>query len=425
MCSLMKNSGTALLAIIFCTSLVLAPPIVLPFFNFKFQFVDFLMPILLGIIIYKRWIVNWRLNYVIMLLCIIPIIIVSIIINKQFSAINDYFEIYRIITFILVFIFFKETYNSKWFGIIWEVIFVLLLILNLFHFHNILNFNQFVMPIYCGSENYHLTHFGLNSLMQPATKRMLGLLANPNNNAILFILFTIRFLPKHRWNTKEMIFFFLGLIAILACQSRTGFLAFAVVFFTNYIISKISWKQMVVQILSVFLISWLFLTYSIFDYAGTNNNGNINTTSDYLLTLTGGEAFTSSSVKGRLQIWKELTQQILQKPVFGHSPRKNYFYENKLYAENGYILWTWRYGIVGLIAFVSIFLLPVKKIFNNIRSTIEAKHFLLVIITFLITNLTNSPLSHTTLSLLFFIFAGVFYNQINLPKNEPLIQNNS
>jgi len=408
MCSFKKISGLEILAIAFCVALVLAPPIIFPFFNFKFQVVDFLMPILLGIIICNKWYKNWRFPYIILLLAIIPVILVSIVVNRQFSAINDYFEIYRIFTFIVVFIFFKEVYNPRWFGVMWDILFLLLLIVNLLHFHNILNFNQIVMPIYCGADNYHLTHFGLNSLMQPATKRMIGLLANPNNNAILFILFSIRYLPKNKWGTKEILFFFAGLIAILACQSRTGFLAFFVVFFVNYLITKISWKQILLQTGSVFLISWLFLTCNFFVYSGAETHS-----SDYLLSLAGGNAYTSTSVKGRLQIWQELTQQILQKPIFGHAPQKNYFYANKLYAENGYILWAWRYGMIGLTAFVAIFLLPVRKILQKISSSIEARHFVLVIITFLITNLTNSPLSHPTLSLMFFIFAGVFYKEVN------------
>jgi O-antigen ligase len=267
------------------------------------------------------------------------------------------------------------------------------------------------MPVFCGEANHHLTHFGFNSLMQPATKRMIGILANPNDNAILFILFSIRYLPKIKWKTKEMLFFFAGLIAILACQSRTGFLAFAVVFCVNYLIAQISWKQIILQVASLFLVSWLFLTFDFFNFKNLTNTEEVSHNSDYLLSLINSNAFTSTSVKGRLQVWQELSFQFLQKPIFGHAPQKNYFYENRLYAENGYLLWAWRYGILGLTAFVALFVLPVKKCIKNIRSTLEAKHFLMVIITFLITNLTNSPLSHTTLSLLFFIFAGVFYSK--------------
>jgi len=417
---LKTNFFTTTLAILFCVALLLPPPIVFPLFNFKFQAVDFLMPVLLGVIVINRWYKNWNENYVKLLVCIIPVILISIFLNRQFKAINDYFEIYRIFTYLVVFIFFKELYKPKWFNSTFDILFVILLVFNLLHFHNIFHFNQIVMPVYCGEDNHHLTHFGLNSLLQPATKRMLGTLANPNNNAILFIMLTIRYLPKTKWNMREILFFTAGLIAILSSQSRTGFLAFSVIFFVNYCFTQISWKPLIIQIAGVCLVSWIFLTFNFF---GNYNHTVVQNNSDYLLSLTNSSTFTSSSIQARWRIWQELTLQFLQKPIFGHAPQKNYFYANQLYAENGYILWAWRYGIFGLAAFVALFLLPIKKIIQNIRTSIEAKQLLLVIIIFIITNLTNSPLSHTTLSLMFFIFVGIFYCQYYHSKNEAVNQN--
>jgi O-antigen ligase len=222
-----------------------------------------------------------------------------------------------------------------------------------------------------------------------------------------------------------MLFFFAGVIAILATQSRTGFVAFVVVFCVNYFGAKIKWQPMVIQIAVVCVVSWIFLlgNYNFGITKVTNNE--LNNNSDYLLSLMNRNALTSSSISGRLRVWYDLMHQFLQKPVFGHAPQKNHFYENHLHADNGYILWAWRYGITGFAAFVAIFLLPVRKIIQKLRASIEAKQFLLVIITFIITNLTNSPLSNTTLSLLFFIFAGVFYCQYYHSKNEDVYQNNT
>jgi len=412
-----KESVLTILSITFCILLLLAPPISLSYFTFKFQAVDFLMPVLLGIILINKWYKNWSIHYTKLLLAIIPVILIAIFLNRQSTAINDYFEIYRIITFLMVFIFFKETYNPKWFGATWDILFVILLIFNLFHFHNIAHFNQVVMPVYCGENNCHLTHFGLNSLFQPSTKRMLGTLANPNNNAIFFILLSIRYLPKVKWSKKEILFFVAGLLAVLATQSRTGFITFGIVFCANYFFSQITWKKIILQIAGVVCIAWLFLT---FNFIGdmTNNNSN------YLLSLAQINVWETSSWQIRLQIWQELTQQFFQKPVFGHAPQKNYFYAHHLHAENSYILWAWQYGIIGLAAFLALFLAPLKEIIQKFRSSMEAKQFLLVIITFLITSITNSPLSHTTLSLLFFIFAGIFYGQYYHLENAVFQQNN-
>jgi hypothetical protein len=403
---------------------VLAPPITLPYFPFKFQIVDFLMPVLAGLIIYNKWYKNWTLLYVKNFLFLIGVIALSILINKQWAAINDWFEIYRVIKYGLAFLFFKEYLPTKINTKIVDIVFICLLLINFLHYHHFLHFNQIVMPLYCGEDSSHLTFFGLNSAGLPAVKRMLGTMGNPNDNAILFLFFMLFYLPKEKWKIKDICFFVLCLIAFLACQSRTSLVAFFAIIVVNFIFTKIQWHKIMMysSIILVVICSFFFIDIStkfhttspILADVDLYTFDNYGVSINYSLTLFDGTALKSGSWNFRIKIWKHFLSQIITKPVLGHAPQKNYFYQHQLYFENEYILFLWRYGILGLVSFLGFYLIPVKKMIKNVYSSEISKNTLLLMIVFAICGLTNVPLTNTTLSLLFFSYLGIFYN----PKNE-------
>jgi len=415
-----KEKYHKLIFFIFIFSLLLIPPIHLPWFRFKFQLVDFFMPFFIGLIVVNKWYKNWLLFNVKNLIFLAAIALISILINN-YCAINDYFEIYRLFTFICIFIVFKEIYNPQFTNLTIDVIFICLLIFNFLHYHNLFNFNGIVMPLYCGQESPHLFFFGLNSALAPATKRMLGTLGNPNNNAILFLFFNIWYFPKKKWSIKEIIFFFLSVIAVCSCQSRTGIVAFTAVFLLNFIFAKIKWWKMILQSTAVMLVCFLFFnTNNLLDFSflGQYKQTRKKENKDYVLA--DWNAFNGTSWKTRLKIWEELFEQTLEKPIIGHAPQKNYFYHNKLYAENEYIFMAWRYGFLGLIFYLLIFIIPLKDTFCFARSQLEARRILLFIVVFLIAAITNVPLSNTILSLLFFSYLGIFYSQRKDENHEIL-----
>jgi len=433
---------------IFLACLVLAPPLQILDFRFKFQIIDFFMPIFLCMIIYNKWIKNWKLLYVKNFLFFIVVIILSILINKQWAVVNDWFEVYRVLKYLLIFIIFKELSSAKINTTITDVIFICLIIFNFLHYHNIFNFNQLIMPLYCG-DSVHLNSFGLNSIGLPSTKRMIGTLSNPNNNAILFLIFMLFYLPKEKWKIKDVCFFVLCLIAFFACQSRTSLIAFFAIIIANFIIIRIKWQKvfihsgLIILVATVFFYnhtitdffhSKYFVTSPVTDTLSTVSSVTESVdepiikpitkpaTTDYSLTLLDGTAVKSTSWKHRTVLWKEYFTQVLDCPLIGHAPKKNYFYENELYFENEYVLVLWRYGILGFIAFIGFYLIPVKKIFKTIRSSEASKNTLLLMMIFAICGLTNVPLLNTTLSLLFFSYLGIFYSQKN-EKNENMAQN--
>lgn len=398
----------------FLLALLFVPPISLQGLSFKVQIIDFLFPFMSVWIIWKKRAV-FKLAYLRNLIIFIGVVVASILLNWRQNSFNDLFEIYDILKFILVFIVFKEIYQPKVKRIGFDIAFVLLLLFNLFHYHNIFGFNEVVMPYFCGNRSIHLITFGYNSIGEPATKRMLGIVGNPNNNAILFLIFLILYLPKKGWSTKEMIFFYVSVIAVSACQSRTGIIAFALIFIFNFILIKLKWWKVLIHssIVTLFLLMFFNLNvlseYFHLDFLTFKKQNK-----DYAMSLFNEEGFQGTSWQKRLEIWETLLKESTQKPILGHGPQKNHFYATQLYSENEYVLVVWRYGIVGLMVFLFIFIIPIRNVLKNARVDIEAKNALMLILLFMVSSITNVPLSNTILAPLFFILMGSYYSQYQL-----------
>ena len=122
---------------------------------------------------------------------------------------------------------------------------------------------------------------------------------------------------------------------------------------------------------------------------------------------------------GRYEIWQHLWKMIVKKPVFGHGPYKEYFYDNMLYAENEFIFMAWRYGFVGLMYFLIISLSMVILSYKN-RRLDWGMNILLILVVYGVTAMTNLPFSATTLNMLLGISIGIFYSEIrtNLHQNS-------
>jgi len=391
------------------------------------------------------------LLYVKNILFLMGVITLSILINKQWWRVNDWFEIYKVFKYFLVFILFKELCPPKINTVIIDVLFVCLLIFNFLHYHNIFDFNQIVMPLYCGEDSRNLLFFGLytDGSGLPGPKRMIGTLENPNENAILFLIFMLFYLPKEKWKIKDVSFFVLCLVAFLACQSRTALVAFFILITVHFVINKIKWQKVVVHsglillVMTVFFYNHVFIDFFHSRFTESVTSPIDSTTilvttpidsvsisipvpinvvkppvKEYSTTLLDGTAFKSNSWTYRLKLWKGFLSQFLDRPIIGHAPQKNY--DRWLYFDNEYILFLWRYGLLGFVAYIGFYLIPMRKVLKTIRSSELSKNTLLLILIFATCGLTNVPLSHTTLSLLFFSLLGVFYAQKHNYQNEKL-----
>lgn len=318
------------------------------------------------------------------------IILLSILLNARAGMLRDYFEILKLVKYCILMLFsflfidkINFTKTIKW-------IFAFILLFNFLHYIDFLGFNKHIQ-IYYGNE-IHILGFGLNSLGQPDTKRILGTVGNPNNNAILFLFFVITFFPEKEFTWKDKMFFYLSILGILACQSRTGFIALGVIYGIAAIVLKCNLRTFVIDMATIACL-YLFLFLM----------GNI-----YLSTL-AGNMLKQNSVRSRMETWNMLFEMIKQKPLLGWSPYKEYIDQNKIYPEGEYVFISWKYGALGLIAHLAWLLHTGIQSWRK-KTNREAFNLFLFTVVLLITSITNTPLHDQVILSIFAVMTGAFFN---------------
>ena len=358
---------------------------------------DIILPLILYRILHSR--LYFFDRYIWLFLIFAIYIFFTIAINNRLWSLRDYFEIYKIGKFLLIVIFARNVLKSNFikFNLLIKVTFIVLLIFNFAHYFNLFNFNQNV-EIYYATNEIHLTTFGLDSLGNPAVRRMIGTFGNPNDNAILFLFFFVYFLAKSNIFSfkKAPIFMYLSFLCILLTQSRTGFIACVSVYIFWSFYTRQNIKTSLINIF--FFITSFFIAFS---FSPLSLNYYVNT-SPVLVE--------NNSVLGRLDVWEHLIKMIVQKPFFGYGPNKDYFYNNNLYPESEYVLYTWRYGFFGLVLYFGWLLLPLYKTMSFAKSH---SFYIMLVIIIGINALTNCPLSNPKILLLFAISIGYYYAEMD------------
>ena len=399
--------------------------------------VDFLLPVI-GLIVLLRWHEIQFKKVAVFLLIFAAFIFLTIVVNDRLRYLSDHFEIYKLIKFgLLIFLF--SFINPDTFYRFWiKPLFLALVFFNLLHYFDIFDINTFLEQVYFGNHNY--TEFGLNSAGLPVSKRMMGFTANPNNNAVIFSIFAIIFIPKKDVTWKGFILFSIAVVMVFLCQSRTALFSFVLILLTYGALNFKAYKRLILLVVfsgaSILLANVITLTtvgvgtpvnmemvrkfekrypYLHWDEAqqlfiNANIPGGIDNRDQYtyLESMAHGEFIEGSSMMGRYEIWAHLWQMIKKKPFFGHGPYKEYFYENVLYAENEFIFMTWRYGFIGLFIYLGLFAALTWLAFKH-RKLDSGMNLLLVIILYSCTSLTNLPFAAITLNMLLGIMIGCFY----------------
>jgi hypothetical protein len=365
---------------------------------FTIRVEDIILPfIAILILIRKKIIIN---KYIYLLIFFGIYIFITILINARWGCYRDYFEIYKLIKFVIFLLFFRWmiSQESKWVFPFFSMIFAALFIFNILHFFDVFHFNKFIEPFY--AEPIQLDTFGLNSLGQPDTKRMLGTMGNPNDNAVLFLFFSTLCAPRKSNNIWKQIIFFGSYLCILACQSRTGFIAFGIIFIVNCFFSNLSLKKILIDIGIIAVITCSFMWIE---------------ASGYLQSLANSNFYKSDSLLGRYEVWQHLWQMIKLKPVFGYGPFKEYFYDHHLYPDSEYFLMTWRYGFIGLIFYLLFLAFPFYlKGLRKITTEDPMKRFsFLFAIVILVVSLTNNPISEPRILLMFSFALAVFFYKVD------------
>jgi O-antigen ligase len=231
---------------------------------------------------------------------------------------------------------------------------------------------------------------------------MLGFSGNPNINSIVFAFFSILFYPRKHKGWQEIIWFVIAVLMLFLCQSRTNLLALVMMFLFTIFYKRSESKYM---IRVVFIVVGVYL------------GSMLVASNSYLNSLFVQKINNHSSLMGRMEVWNHLWEMIKEKPLFGHGPNKDYFYDNGLYAENEFVLQTWRYGFIGLAVFVSLIFTPMIKAFKNSTKEYSLEIIQLTIF-YIINSLTNNPFTDRTTIILFAIMVGFFLNNVNTENSH-------
>lgn len=390
---LVSNKLKLIVAGLIMASVLLLPEIKLSSSLPTIQFIDIMLPFVMLILFIERKYIELSKFYYIAI-AFFFFILGTIFLNNRQDSLRDFFELYKLIKWVVVALFFTRVDLLIFTKHYIKPIFVLVVLANMLHYFNLFNFNYIVEHYYAGG--VHIKTFGLNSLGQPTYKRMLGLSANPNINSIVFAFFSILFYPRKHKKNSEIAWFVVAVLMLFLCQSRTNLLALVLMFLFTIFYKRSESKYMIRIVLIV---------------AGVYLGSMIIASNSYLNSLFIEKFNNHASVMGRMEVWSHLWEMIKEKPFFGHGPNKDYFYDNGLFAENEFVLQTWRYGFFGLAIFVSLILTPMIKSFFNTSKTYSLEIIQLTIF-YIINSLTNNPFTDRITVILFAIMVGMFFNNL-------------
>lgn len=363
-----------------------------------FQLTDFLLPII-GILLFPKFILVKKEWWFLWIALYAGYMLLPILINCRIKQWNDYFELYKVLKLGMIFLLFRFISTQSLYTLI-AGSFIALALINVLHFYNVFYINDLLTYTY--GDSIHFKLFGRDSLGNPAVKRMLGTMGNPNTNALMFLFFTIYFMPLEK-NIIHRILCFLALFMVFLCQSRTSLLAAGLVIMAMILLSQKDGVKGAIWNITISVGLYgiaTMLATSFFKYSSYSNS------------LIDGSALYSSSLRSRWETWGILWDMIKTKPLFGYGPYKSYFTAHQLYAENEYLLIWWRYGVFGLLIYLGLFLLPFWELFRRKFNTISGKAMIMIGV-MLISAMANNPLTERSISVLF-----IFLLASGLPKSK-------
>ncbi len=420
----LKKALPVLAAVIFI-SVLFFPSVSLGKSLPKIELIDLLIPFIALYVFYRRKeIVNRNIIYI--LLGFSAYILLTMGINGRLGVLRDYFEIFKLLKIVIILALFSMTGASQIVKKLIKPVFIGLVLVNIIHYFNLFQINEFLDQYFMGGGRYSI--FGLDSAGHQTFKRMIGLLGNPNDNAIVFMIFSIFFFPRKEVNAKSLMWFLTALVMMFLCQSRTALFALLPMLITYMLLIRKNAKLMLATF-GVSCLSFILafgITKSTVKIGVPSKYAILNDSTDstftaakttYLESVVGGNLSQSQSVKGRLETWEHLWRMIKKKPVFGHAPYKEYFYDTHIYAESEYILIIWRYGFIGLVIYL-VFLIALLRQSIKGRELEYGPRLMLLIVLLLVTGLTNVPFGNKTILVLLAIMIGLFYNELNSQKSE-------
>lgn len=323
--------------------------------------------------------------------------------NGRLAIVSDYFEYYKLAKYGLFVILSFTIFNTcqHWpSDRLVLLAFGMLLTFNLANYIDLQGFNRVVMPWYASADR--IASFGQDSMGNPATRRMLGTMGNPNGNGILWSLVAAYFLSRQGAKIYHLPLFLVSLAMVILSGSRTAFVGVLVMVLLYWLSGRRSAGQLALFSAAVALAFAVVVIFKI----------------QYISMLWTTDLSENPSWLARLDIWEQLWEMIKRSLLIGYGPNKEFFYQHDIYSENEYLLMAWRYGIPGLLMYLGLFLIPTFQSLKS-RDSEAPRLVIMASAVMAISALTNNPFSEPRLMALYALVAGAFYAQKRNAAESP------
>ncbi|MGE5553671.1 MAG: O-antigen ligase family protein [Betaproteobacteria bacterium] len=238
-----------------------------------------------------------------------------------------------------------------------------------FSFTQVFNFfsvNSWLSPVYISASQV----LNLDPSREWYQRRATATLGNPNDLATMMIVvfWLLETAASERRSKAVWIGSTLVLATLSLTQSRTGLIAFFVGYAAYLLLGPSSVKRRVTG--AFVLISLAILVFSGF--------------LPYLAAL-GKGGLETHSFQLRMQVWTLIMDQVIQSPLVGIGPAKASL---SIYVDNEYLLYLYRYGILGLVILLTFYFSIGYWAYRNQHTPYRAVFWILI--SLLVVNLTNT-----------------------------------
>ncbi|MFV1882893.1 MAG: O-antigen ligase family protein [Balneola sp.] len=318
---------------------------------------------------------------------------------------RDFFELITLSKYLLVYIVVSNfTLTKKELGNVFWIILILIAFSGLFglvQYFGILSIDEFTAPIYLSERAYIVND------------RLTGTFKNPNSYSVVLVLghviaSVLLMFEKNRSKKVFLIFFIVFfLICLLFSNSRTMIAAY--LFITSLLfLAAIYFRGVKVRYLLFIFGIMIIITLGV-----------ISTLSDqFILRLKSGTDILGDESFGmRVIIWFLNLKLFLESPFLGWGPAKDLY---TTIVDSEYILILRRYGILGFIFYLMLFLYPLYVALKSMKKRMSPESLIIsiAIITFLITCLTNSILHNIQTMDFWIVLLALFLGEIDAKESN-------
>lgn len=295
--------------------------------------------------------------------------------NGYKIVVNDIFELYKILVYVLTFIVVVNLVTSEDDKIRFlkslNIFIVISNVVSFTQYYNLFNLNVRYIKYIAPTQQRAL---------MPGYKwpRVVGLSNNPNVYAYIVVIGLILSIGLFLYSKHRLYIVSLGtnFVALLMTRSRTGFVMFIIslsVFILFYIVQNILKGKISVKdkgrliggigglaIISIFVFMFILpdnLTWRIKEIFNLSSTG---------------------SWTARIENWSEYIDYFFRNPIIGTGPVKSIVYQNQ--PDNEWLLLLKRYGIIGSTYFILTFIVPIALNWSRLKTSMVGKIFISIVI---------------------------------------------